>query len=256
MEVQLRRRHSTRSPTQPDRRRRRKVDANQAEKSPSQIPVPSSPAQENEMKQEVTEEEAAELPAQQSSHSWLPQPLPLAAALVPPPPWHRHSQPGRAVFACVYEGFASVALVSRDACNVCLSRNLRAGDRMKDEGTKEEVAELPAQQASHSWLSPATALVPPPPRHRYSQPGQRLACMCGFALHIVATHVSRDACACPHHCNLRAGNLHPKLKAAAENGPMRVCNVCHNAVYINKWWWRSKGRGISKGWCLLCDGFA
>ena len=69
-------------------------------------------------------------------------------------------------------------------------------------------------------------------------------------------HVSRDACACPHHCNLRAGNLHPKLKAAAENGPMRVCNVCHNAVYIDKWWWRSKGRGISKGWCLLCDGFA
>ena len=103
VEVQLRRRHSTRSPTQPDRRRRRqKVDANQAEESPSQIPVPSSPAEENEMKEEVTKEEAAELPAQQSSHSWLPQPLPLAAALVPPPPWHRHSQPGRAVFACVY----------------------------------------------------------------------------------------------------------------------------------------------------------
>ena len=103
VEVQLRRRHSTRSPTQPDRRRRRqKVDANPADQSPSQIPVPSSPAEENETKEEVTKEEAAELPAQQSSHSWLPQPLPLAAALVPPPPWHRHSQPGRAVVACVY----------------------------------------------------------------------------------------------------------------------------------------------------------
>ena len=175
VEVQLRRRHSTRSPTQPDRRRRRqKVDANPADQSPSQIPVPSSPAEEDETTEEVTKEEAAELPAQQSSHSWLPQPLPLAAALVPPPPWHRHSQPGRSVFACVY-------LCTRDACNVCLSCNLRAGNRMKDEGTEEEVAKLPAQQASHSWLSPATALVPPPPRHRYSQPGQRLACMCGFA---------------------------------------------------------------------------
>ena len=41
------------------------------------------------------------------------------------------------------------------------------------------------------------------------------------ALHIVADmpvglrHVSRDACACPQHCILRAGNLRPKLKAAA-----------------------------------------
>ena len=167
VEVQLRRRHSTRSPTQPDRRRRRqKVDANPADQSPSQIPVPSSPAEENETKEEVTKEEAAELPAQQSSHSWLPQPLLCR---------RRHGT-GTCSQAELF-----LHVCTRDACNVCLSRNLRAGNRMKDEGTKEEVAELPAQQASHSWFSPATALVPPPPRHRHSQPGQRLACMCGFA---------------------------------------------------------------------------